>query len=1060
MINLNPIPKKIQERMLEKMKALGRETSSPLSNSDSNRLTAEKINSRTTFIKMVSGHINSVTLMGGRLKENRDISQGFEDIYGPVVYKETDEEVINRHAADIAKDDIAAGLNIKSGKGKKARQAWNAAKFGPKAAKLPNDAKRPMPGIKSIDVSFRGGLKAHRECTISWTCWSFEELMQLMPHFLAHGKTVMVQWGWIYDKFSLLNVPSFLRQAEGKTFIDGSAFDSNFQKEVIESKGDFDMVTGVIKNFEFSTREDGGFECSTVLTSLGVNMMSNPDGALGSLSPTVTYMLSKNDTDDKAKIQEATKDIQEAGLTSDGSKLINLNATVSLKLFLGNIDLFINENIGFNLKTGFGPMPSNIENIEKGVQKNKIVSDRNIDAKGTIYHVPNKYIYMTREARVKAGQGYTTSWLDDIWVRWGWFEDNILSKFLTVTSGEGSSNPGTVLTEFRSVENKLDKDGKPIIGNAGPVYESTRIKSHKEMQTLSLRDYILPGKFSPQAESFSIKLAGMKKAEVMQGDIPEICQLATIINDTENFPPFEVGAIPTGPDGQEIKQQKSGKKRYYYYVDPGDKNKGTKFADDIMENANTTNTSSKFGYMRNMLINTKAIKEAFGVGGEFNVESINILEALESLFEILNSKLRYWDFKLISDEVETNRIKIIDETTTWLNFGAPIDDQKTKFDTNGEVTGKPGVFYFPIWRNDSIVSSQTLTAKIPTSMQLAAMYGANMDVTKDQSKNSYLEAGAKAAGGLYNKSRDNRNAGLNMAFVNVGTENIGNENGLEDEPITKEGGLDIKTFIIKNSSNLVKGFGDKLTDIAEKLKAAAGGGADVFYDSSKPSPFFDSLTAEQKQELLNSDKAKKEIKKATAGDKEKKLPRIDAKFKTLFTSKYDINLDMRSPYVQTVNTLINMWDKDNTADTKPLNVLFDLELVVDGIGGISPGNSFHSTYLPVEYQTKSVFQAKDVNHTVDASGWKTTISGLMRSTVGKVLSDVTVDEEKQGLFDNLKGEVVIAEQQKADPKTQVANKVEKISDIQRYNLEYMSNEKYLKAYGTTRDEDWHYMSQG
>ena len=96
MINLNPIPKKIQERMLEKMKALGRETSSPLSNSDSNRLTAEKINSRTTFIKMVSGHINSVTLMGGRLTEDRNMAAGFKDIYGPVVYKETDQEIENK----------------------------------------------------------------------------------------------------------------------------------------------------------------------------------------------------------------------------------------------------------------------------------------------------------------------------------------------------------------------------------------------------------------------------------------------------------------------------------------------------------------------------------------------------------------------------------------------------------------------------------------------------------------------------------------------------------------------------------------------------------------------------------------------------------------------------------------------------------------------------------------------------------------------------------------------------------------------------------------------------
>ena len=95
MINLNPIPKKIQERMLEKMKAVGRESSTILSSGNPNKLTAEKMNTRTTFIKMVSGHINSVTLMGGKLTEDRNMAAGYNDIYGPRIYKETDEEEIN-----------------------------------------------------------------------------------------------------------------------------------------------------------------------------------------------------------------------------------------------------------------------------------------------------------------------------------------------------------------------------------------------------------------------------------------------------------------------------------------------------------------------------------------------------------------------------------------------------------------------------------------------------------------------------------------------------------------------------------------------------------------------------------------------------------------------------------------------------------------------------------------------------------------------------------------------------------------------------------------------------
>ena len=58
---------------------------------------------------------------------------------------------------------------------------------------------RPMPGIKDISVEYRGGgmtLGATRTSEINWTCWTWEELDRLQQHFLAHGKTVFLEWGW------------------------------------------------------------------------------------------------------------------------------------------------------------------------------------------------------------------------------------------------------------------------------------------------------------------------------------------------------------------------------------------------------------------------------------------------------------------------------------------------------------------------------------------------------------------------------------------------------------------------------------------------------------------------------------------------------------------------------------------------------------------------------------------------------------------------------------------------------------------------------------------------
>ena len=71
-----------------------------------------------------------------------------------------------------------------------------------------NKLKRPIPGLKSAEISYRGGVKASREATIRWTCWSYDDITRLTPHFLSQSTEVLLEWGWVYDENSLRN--SFL----------------------------------------------------------------------------------------------------------------------------------------------------------------------------------------------------------------------------------------------------------------------------------------------------------------------------------------------------------------------------------------------------------------------------------------------------------------------------------------------------------------------------------------------------------------------------------------------------------------------------------------------------------------------------------------------------------------------------------------------------------------------------------------------------------------------------------------------------------------------------------
>ena len=208
MIDLEPIPYEIQKRLFEKMRVLGRDKNNTPNTSKSKDiqygLTHAKMATRSTFLRMTSGQLNPIILQGGKLASNNalgtQIPAGYDEIYGPRKYlKKSMEDQLDGaelytmgdfsgYSETQLDDIITTGMRGMSGETVEV-----------------NKNKRPMPGVTSIDATFKGGQRALREATISWICYDWEELNILMPHFLAHGKTVMVEWGWVYDAKSIHN---------------------------------------------------------------------------------------------------------------------------------------------------------------------------------------------------------------------------------------------------------------------------------------------------------------------------------------------------------------------------------------------------------------------------------------------------------------------------------------------------------------------------------------------------------------------------------------------------------------------------------------------------------------------------------------------------------------------------------------------------------------------------------------------------------------------------------------------------------------------------------------
>ena len=924
MINLEPIAKQVQKRLFEKMRAVGRETS--YSDSPTDVLTQQEMLTRTTFIKMCSGQTPHVILMGGEMTYNatdpdgygapgyEQMTGGYRDIYGS--------RIISR-----PKD-------------------WDEWTEGPDTE---NPIKRPMPGIKSIDVQFVGGMKAARKATISWTCWSFDDINRLKSHFLTHGNDVLLEWGWVYNKDSLINLPTFIDQKNG---IRNNAY-KNYIGDVEDAKGDFDVMIGTISNFEYTTRADGGFDCQTILMSVGVRLIeSTIPNKVHLKEGHILKVSSKEETKEViVKLKEATK--------KDGD-VLGFDLNLTLKEFINNLDVYI----GKDLKDNYSA------NIEK-YNEESIHSDSESTIIDSLGFAPNKFIASMR------------AWSDDLtnsqtvrhgyaWVRWGWFEDNVLSKFISMTTvGEKNNN---VITQLRSIEyairSLIEGDAVPVVngeeqgpngekvktnslgvryykpiivkkGKRNNGYESVKIRSSKFLETINLDYYILPGKFKPQGvEVYDL---GPNDTITLPGDSNFLKKLANLTNNKEYFRQFEV---------------------------EGD---------------------TKKGYLRNMLINTKVIKDAFGTNETEGVEYLSIKEAMDRLFGSLNTPIPLWKFELRQDEIDHDRVKILDDQTVAVDFTKPIITQKTTLNDTGSEIDNLGIFYFPVWSHNSIVKSQNVSAKVPDEMQLITMYGSNLDQLKNMGKpEGWGQVAGLLAGGLGNEAKDDNKEGLDFAFRQLPLQEIGNANGFANEPITPSGGKShgVTTFIYEKSDELKKKLEAHKGSLEKKNKVYVESETD--FDKDKPTPLLS---------YLKDDEIIDYFKKATLDQKSNLEDTYGNKYEGEINKK---DLKLKEGFIKTIKYMVNdtQYEKEGGDKNTPFLVPLEMELEIDGTGGIYPGNSYHSTYLPQDYQDTTVFQMFEVNHKLDSNTWTTSIIGKMRTTLGQVFKEITKDKQLKDIIDN------------------------------------------------------------
>jgi hypothetical protein len=431
----------------------------------------------------------------------------------------------------------------------------------------------------------------------------------------------------------------------------------------------------------------------------------------------------------------------------------------------------------------------------------------------------------------------------------------------------------------------------------------------------------------------------------IDGDTPGVQSLGTISQTEENFPPF---AVPE--------------------------------------------TDRRYGYLRNILFNVQFLQQQFSY-----IDRTTIHTGFDNLFNAMNEDINFWDLQLTNDEHEPKRTKIIDNNTTVYNWEANFNPLETKTKLN-ETDGKIntlGVFHFPVWQHNSLVKSQNLTAKLPNAMQIAAMYGANADAysTILGSDENMPKEGTRI-GALGKDGKDRYMNGAELALrvngVVLGTE-FGDENEslLPQDPTKTNfpGG----SFDAGGVTNIINSLKEDITSEIGKLIQAKKYAAKA--------------KAEQLSGEIHSVYVGRLLSPETLGHKGfwrylhqiASNPEISADDKNsifhTFAYMYNPEGDLKKPFIREMDFMITKQGNKKSSDL-PVLIPLELELTINGIGGIYPGNSFHSGYVPKRYVDETIFQAFNVNHTVDSTGWSVSLTGKMRCTLSGLYENVFKEDEK------------------------------------------------------------------
>lgn len=132
---------------------------------------------------------------------------------------------------------------------------------------------RPGPGIESVSIESKNTYGTLREAKVKIVAWTLEDLEVIQALYMRPGYSMLLEWGHsLYidntGEISRENIPlynGFLNNSNQTSI----GIEKDLTDKRTESQGNYDAMYGIVKNFNWSFRQDGGYDCEVTLISKG-----------------------------------------------------------------------------------------------------------------------------------------------------------------------------------------------------------------------------------------------------------------------------------------------------------------------------------------------------------------------------------------------------------------------------------------------------------------------------------------------------------------------------------------------------------------------------------------------------------------------------------------------------------------------------------------------------------------------------------------------------------------------------------------------------------------------